>query len=152
MTRIRRGVKVCLGVTFAVTAGVSLLYCVGAGPLLRLFSSDLAVIDLGMRMMWFTSPFYFTFVCIEIFSGSSPGNGDSLRPTLLTCFGVCVLRVAWVLVVLPHFPVLETVLVSYPISWVVTSILYLVYYFRGNWLRRGIQRAGLPPEETAVVK
>ncbi len=150
--RIRRGVKVCLGVTFAVTAGVSLLYCVGAGPLLRLFSSDLAVIDLGMRMMWFTSPFYFTFVCIEIFSGAARGTGDSLRPTLLTCFGVCVLRVAWVLVVLPHFPVLETVLVSYPISWVVTSILYLVYYFRGNWLRRGIQRAGLPPEETAVVK
>ena len=38
--------------------------------------------------------------------------------------------------------VLETVLVSYPISWSVTSILYIIYYARGNWLRRGIQKAG----------
>ena len=145
--RIRRGVKVCLGVTFAVTAAVSLLYCFGAGLLLRLFSGDLEVIELGTRMMWFTSPFYFTFVCIEILSGAARGTGDSLRPTLLTCFGVCVLRVAWVLAVLPHFRAIETVLVSYPISWAVTSVLYLVYYFRGNWLRRSIARAGLPPEE-----
>lgn len=150
--RIRQGVKVCLGVTFAVTAVVSLLYCFGAGLLLRLFSSDVAVIDLGIHMMWFTSPFYFTFVCIEIFSGAARGTGDSLRPTLLTCFGVCVLRVMWVLMVLPHVPVLETVLVSYPISWVVTSILYLIYYFRGNWLRRSIQRAGMPAEEAAAVE
>lgn len=150
--RIRQGVKVCLGVTFAVTAVVSLLYCFGAGLLLRMFSSDLAVIDLGIHMMWFTSPFYFTFVCIEIFSGAARGTGDSLRPTLLTCFGVCVLRVVWVLVVLPHIPVLETVLVSYPVSWVVTSILYLVYYFRGNWLRRSIKRAGMSAEEAAAVK
>ena len=59
---------------------------------------------------------------------------------LLTCSGVCVLRVLWVLLVLPHFRVLETVLVSYPISWTVTSILYIIYYARGNWLRRGIAR------------
>ncbi len=59
---------------------------------------------------------------------------------LLTCSGVCVLRVLWVLLVLPHYPVLETVLVSYPISWTVTSILYIIYYARGNWLRRGIAR------------
>ena len=56
----------------------------------------------------------------------------------------------WVLLVLPHFPVLETVLVSYPISWTVTSILYIIYYARGNWLRRGIARAGLAPEDAAL--
>ena len=47
---------------------------------------------------------------------------------------------------LSRYPALETILVSYPISWGVTSALYLVYYFRGNWLRRGIARAGFPAE------
>ena len=138
--RVKKGVRVCLAVTFAVTAFISLLFCGAAPTLLRLFTSDAAVIELGHRVMWFTAPFYATFVCIEIFSGAVRGTGDSLKPMLLTCSGVCVLRVLWVLLVLPHFPVLETVLVSYPISWTVTSILYIIYYARGNWLRRGIAR------------
>ena len=109
-----------------------------------------AVIELGHKVMWFTAPFYATFVCIEIFSGAVRGTGDSLQPMLLTCSGVCVLRVLWVLLVLPHFRVLETVLVSYPISWTVTSLLYIIYYARGNWLRRGIARAGLSSEDAAL--
>ena len=138
--RVKKGVLVCLAVTFSVTAVISLLFCGAAPALLRLFTNDSAVIELGHKVMWFTAPFYATFVCIEIFSGAVRGTGDSLKPMLLTCSGVCVLRVLWVLLVLPHFPVLETVLVSYPISWTVTSILYIIYYARGNWLRRGIAR------------
>ena len=138
--RVKKGVKVCLALTFSVTAVISLLFCGAAPALLRLFTNDAAVIELGHKVMWFTAPFYATFVCIEIFSGAVRGTGDSLKPMLLTCSGVCVLRVLWVLLVLPHFPVLETVLVSYPISWTVTSILYIIYYARGNWLRRGIAR------------
>jgi len=140
--RLKKGVMVCLGVTFGVTALISLLFCGAAPILLRMFTSDSAVIALGRHVMWFTVPFYVTFVCIEIFSGAVRGTGDSLKPMLLTCSGVCVLRVLWVLLVLPHRNVLETVLVSYPISWSVTSILYIIYYARGNWLRRGIQKAG----------
>ena len=148
--RVKKGVRVCLAVTFAVTAFISLLFCGAAPALLRLFTNDAAVIELGHKVMWFTAPFYATFVCIEIFSGAVRGTGDSLKPMLLTCSGVCVLRVLWVLLVLPHFRMLETVLVSYPISWTVTSILYIIYYARGNWLRRGIARAGLSSEDAAL--
>ena len=148
--RVKKGVLVCLALTFSVTAVISLLFCGAAPALLRLFTNDAAVIELGHKVMWFTAPFYATFVCIEIFSGAVRGTGDSLKPMLLTCSGVCVLRVLWVLLVLPHFRMLETVLVSYPISWTVTSILYIIYYARGNWLRRGIARAGLSSEDAAL--
>ena len=151
--RLRKGVRVCLAVTFGVSIFISLLFCAGAPLLLRLFTNDADVIALGGRVMWFTAPFYFTFVCIEVFSGAVRGTGDSLKPMLLTCSGVCVLRVLWVLLVLPHYNVLETVLVSYPISWSVTSILYIIYYLRGNWLRRGIAKAGFaeePPKPTQI--
>ena len=139
--RVRKGVRVCLAVTFAVTIVISLVFCAAAPLLLRLFTGDQSVIQLGGHIMWYTVPFYFTFVCIEIFSGAARGTGDSLKPMLLTCGGVCVLRVAWVLLALPHFRALETVLVSYPLSWSFTSLLYIIYYLRGNWLRRGIAKA-----------
>lgn len=144
--RLKKGVLVCLGLTFGVTIFISLLFCGGAPFLLRLFSGDGDVIALGRHILLWTSPFYFTFVCIEIFSGAVRGAGDSLKPMLLTCSGVCVLRVLWVLLVLPYHNTIETVVLSYPISWSITSLLYIVYYFRKNWLRRGIAKAGLAAE------
>ena len=148
--RLRQGVRVCLALTAGVSLAISLLFCLGAPVLLRMFSPDGQVIALGTHMMWYISPFYILFVCIEIFSGTARGAGDALKPMLLTCGGVCVLRVAWVVVVLSHYPAVETILVSYPISWGITSLLYLIYYFRGNWLRRGIAKAGFRAEEDSA--
>ena len=96
--RLRQGVRVCLALTAGVSLAISLLFCLGAPVLLRMFSPDGEVIALGTHMMWYISPFYILFVCIEIFSGTARGAGDALKPMLLTCGGVCVLRVVWVLV------------------------------------------------------
>ena len=54
----------------------------------------------------------------------------------MTCVGVCVLRVIWNLVVVPMRPEVSTVAFSYPLTWTVTSILFIIYYLRGSWLRR----------------
>ena len=147
--RLRRSVRVCLFVTMTVTVAISLVFCTLAPHLLGFFTKDAGVVRVGIHMMWFTTPFYITFVCIEIFSGACRGTGDSLKPMLLTCGGVCVLRVLWVFLVLPYHNSLDTVLVSYPISWTITSALYIIYYLRGNWLRRSIAKCGFPPEVRA---
>ena len=47
----------------------------GAPVLLRMFSPDGEVIALGTHMMWYISPFYILFVCIEIFLRYRPGSG-----------------------------------------------------------------------------
>lgn len=59
---------------------------------------------------------------------------------------MCVLRVAWVLFLLPMRPQLSTVLVSYPVSWIFTSALFLIYYLQGGWLRARIRKMGYEPE------
>lgn len=140
--RIRRSVKVCLVMSFAATALISVLYCSFGTPLLHLFTDDPAVLELGNRAIFIMAPFYFTFVCVEILSGAIRGTGDSVIPMLLTCGGVCVLRVVWIVFVLPLDRRFEWVAVSYPITWVTTSVLFIVYYLRGGWLRRRIAASG----------
>ena len=34
---------------------------------------------------------------------------------------------------------MTTVIYSYPISWAFTSVLFIVYYLRGNWLKTKAQ-------------
>ena len=59
-----------------------------------------------------------------------------------------MLRVAWILVVLPMYHTLDTVLYSYPITWILTSILFIIYYLKGSWLTKGRKR--LNREEDAA--
>ena len=54
--------------------------------------------------------------------------GVALFPMIITMSGVCVLRVLWILFAFPMNRTLEMVEISYPITWAVTSMLYLVYY------------------------
>ena len=144
--RVRQGVRVSLGMIAGTTALISLLFCLFAQPLLRIFNGDPEVLSIGSLILWHMSPFYITFVFIEIFSAAIRGTGDSIKPMLLTAGGVCVLRVVWIFTVLPFHNTLETLLLSYPITWVLTSALFIVYYLRNNWMRRQIQKYGYAPE------
>jgi putative MATE family efflux protein len=134
--RMKKGTLVALGITALLTVLISAGMLLLARPVLRLFTSDVAVMDITLEMMYFLVPTYITYVCVEIFSGTVRGAGDAVIPTVLTCFGVCVLRVMWVLLAVPKNPTVIMVEWSYPITWSITSILFLVYYLQGGWLRR----------------
>ena len=66
----------------------------------------------------------------------------SLIPMLMTLFGVCVLRVVWVTLIAPMKPDVSFMLLSYPITWSFTYILFIIYYFKGGWLERCERKAG----------
>lgn len=142
--RIHKGLAVSMGMTTLITGLCVLLFLVFGRPLFLLFNDDPAVVECGLGMIRFLVPTYFLYICIEIFSGALRGAGDSLIPTLLTCFGVCGLRVGWIAVAVPLWPTLITVMASYPITWGLTSVCYVVYYLRGNWLRRRIAAVEAP--------
>ena len=107
-----------------------------ARPLLGLFTEDQEVMKITLEMMHFLVPTYLTYICVEIFSGAVRGAGDVVAPTLMTCFGVCILRVLWILVAVPMHRTVVMVEWSYPITWTLTSVMYGIYYFHGGWLRR----------------
>ena len=88
-------------------------------------------------------PFYATYVLVEVLSGAIRGTGESLRPMLISGFGICVLRIVWITCFLGADSHLNMVLYSYPISWAFTSLLFLIYYLRGNWLKKRIYETSL---------
>lgn len=144
--RIRKGVRQCMGMSLLTSIFISALFLLFSAPLLQLFTSDSRVLAEGVHVMRLMTPFYCTYICIEILSGAIRGTGDSLVPMLMTGGGICVLRILWIIFVLPLNPIFDTVVFSYPVTWIVTSLLFVIYYLQGGWLRRRIARAGFPPE------
>ena len=68
----------------------------------------------------------------EVSAAAMRGMGKSMTPTVITIFGTCVLRLAWVFLVLPHCNDFRHLMMVYPLSWVLTGIMMLVLY-RIKW-------------------
>ena len=128
--RMRKSVGICLGMSYAGAILVcGALYAL-AGPLYRLFTTDENVVRIGVDMMHFLLPSYFMYVVIGILSGALRGAGRVLVPMLLTCGGVCLIRIVWMFGVFPGHPGINTIMLSYPVSWGITAVLFIIYYFR----------------------
>ena len=128
-SRMKRSVTVCLLMDLAASLLVSLILIFFGNYLFRLFTQDAGVIKVGMEIISLLAPSYVLFIFIEIFSSALRGIGDVMIPMLMTCGGVCVLRILWIFFVVPHFSGIQIILMCYPISWGVTSILFIIYYY-----------------------
>lgn len=139
--RVKKSVWICEIMALGVAIGLSGLLLLGGQFVYQLFTSDHQVITEGMQILRFLVPFYITYVSVEVLSGATRGTGDSLIPTIMTCLGICVLRVAWIFIAVPISHQLKTVLFSYPMTWSITSILFILYYLQGGWLKRRLKAA-----------
>ena len=128
--RMRKSVGICLGMAYAGAFLVSGVLYALAAPLYRLFTTDAKVVQIGVDMMHFLLPSYFLYVAIGILSGALRGAGRVLVPMLLTCGGVCFFRIVWMFGVFPGYPGINTIMLSYPVSWGITAVLFIIYYIR----------------------
>lgn len=138
--RMRRSVRVCLRIAALATVMMSVVVLVIGRPMLGMFTDDAHVLEIGLSIIHLIAPMWIMYICIEILSGAMRGAGDSLVPTLMTLVGVCLMRVFWVCVIVPRFHELRVLLMSYPLTWTITSMLFIAYYLRGKWLNRCIGR------------
>lgn len=128
-SRMRRSVFVCLFMDFIASILVSALFLFCGSYIFRLFTQDPEVIKVGMKIMQVIAPSYVLFIFIEILSSALRGIGDVFVPMIMTCGGVCLLRIFWIFVIVPHYPGIQSILMSYPISWALTAVLFIIYYY-----------------------
>ena len=79
--RVRKSVRVCLGMTLASSIAMSIFLMTAGKYLFHLFTSDPEVIRIGIQILNYMAPAYALFVFIEIYSGALRGIGDVIIPT-----------------------------------------------------------------------
>ena len=102
-------------------------------PLLSLYGvkqaeDTLAVItyDAAMVRMFWKWPAFFIYSIMNACAGTIRGLGKSGLAALVTFFGTCVFRVVWIYTAFRYFQNLESIFISYPISWLLTGAVFLV--------------------------
>lgn len=100
------------------------------GPeLLKIYTSDQAVIQCGMEILLYTTVTYFMCGLMDLFPGALRGMGYSAVPMLLSVIGTVGTRVIWIYLIFPKHRALDVLFISYPASWFVTIILQVICYY-----------------------
>lgn len=128
--RMRKSVRVCMAMSMASSVVISILLLTLRTGIYSIFTTDQTVVAIGTHMMGFLIPSYSVFVIIGVLSGALRGAGKVLVPMILTCGSVCTLRIIWLYVMIPIRPGINTIMLSYPISWSITAVLFIIYYLK----------------------
>ncbi len=88
--------------------------------LIGIFDSDPMVIAEAKNRLFIMGIFYFTCGLMDTGTAMLRSIGKSLTATIITVFGVCVLRVLWIETVFKLYPGLLTLYIVYPITWILT--------------------------------
>ena len=133
--RVMTAMKVCMiwAVVFGLIFGVG--SCLIGPQLLSMYSTDPAVIEVGLERMYILHLTYFLCGIMDVMTGALRGIGYSILPMVVSLMGACAFRILWVVTIFAAIPTMSCLLISYPVSWVLTAIV-LVIFFKLIWDRR----------------
>ena len=127
--RVRKGIKDTMVMATIATIAICSVLFIFVEFFFSLFTKDAAVIQIGARMVHFLMPTYIIYIYIEILSGGLRAMGDTFIPMLISCGGVCGIRFFWTLFVCPLYPSIEMLELNFPVSWIITLLMFIIYYY-----------------------
>lgn len=133
--RVYKIMKNCYFIGFCITLVFSLFIFTLQNPLLSLYGirngsagtvERLAYESAVLRIRYIIL-LYFPLSFMEVGCGIVRGLGKAISSTVISLIGACALRVLWICTVFKLYPTLDSIYISYPITWIVTSAVFLVY-------------------------
>lgn len=137
--RVKQGWRAGIIMSMCLAVPFILVYCIFGEPAIKLFmdSSKSAniedVIRIGKQFLYIVSPFYIV-IPVKMISDGVLRGGEQMLAFMTSTFSDLVLRVAFAFVLSLWTPLGETgIWWAWPIGWVISIGVSLIFYFRGKW-------------------
>lgn len=126
--RCHKTLMISLIESWIVGGTVSFLIIIFGKQLLRLFNSDPNVIAFGYQRLFWILSFEVINGTIDIISGAMRGYGESLTPALIALVCICGVRIVYIFTYFASHRSFTTLMLAYPISWIITVIVISAAY------------------------
>lgn len=133
-TRIKQGARIGTLISCGIILTLTVVIVFSAPYLLQVFSSNPKVIEYGKIMMFCVTPGYLFLTLSQCICGVLRGVGRTNVPMFVLIGCWCVFRVIWVMITTNIFHNIIFVNLGWPISWLLSTIVLIVYYYKANWL------------------
>ena len=132
--RVKEGSR--FGIAFSCICAeiIGVVIFVLAPYLISIFGDNPDVIAVGAQRAHLNALFYFLLSFSHCVSGVLRGAGRSKIPmlTMLICW--CVIRVSYIKIATHLLNDIAVVFWAYPITWFLSTVVFIIYYKKSNWL------------------
>ena len=132
--RVKKGIGFAI-VCSCVTAELIGIFSYFFAPqLIGFFNNAPEVVDFGARHMRTICLFNGLLAFSHCVAGIMRGAGKATVPmvTMLVCW--CLIRVSYITIAVRFVNELTTVSFAYPLTWTLSSIVFLIYLIKGDWI------------------
>jgi putative MATE family efflux protein len=132
--RVKKGIGFGIACSLTMAEIVGVLSYVFAPELIGFFAKSEAAIAYGTAHMRTICLFYFLLALSHCIAGIMRGAGKATVPmfTMLACW--CLIRVSYITIAVRFVPELTTVSWAYPLTWTLSSIVFLIYFLKADWI------------------
>lgn len=131
--RIKKGIRQGMVISLTMAELFGFFVYAFAPQLIGLFSKDPAVVAYGVQQARVEALFFFLLATTHVCAGVLRGAGKTMIPMAVTLGAWCVLRIAYIEVLVRIIRDINVVFTAYPVTWTVSSIILLVAVKRQNW-------------------
>ena len=132
--RAKKGARFSIFATMVIAELIGVVMYTAAPVMIGLFDETPGVIELGVRQLRTLSPFYFLLAFSHAVAAICRGAGKAFVPMTVMLAVWCVLRIIYIAIVMNVFGDIGFIYWAYPITWSISSVIYLVYYLKSDWI------------------
>ena len=132
--RVKKGAAFGIGCTMFLAETVGLLIFVLAPNVIGIFGGGTEAIGYGILQAKTVTLFYFLLAFSHAAASIMRGAGKSTVPMYVMLVAWCLIRITYITIVGKLFDNIQLIFMAYPITWTISSVIFLVYLLKGDWL------------------
>ena len=134
--RAKAGARFGIWASMILAEIIGVILFVFAKPFVGFFVKGKQAIDIGAEQSYIESLFFFLLSFSHCLAGIFRGAGKAFVPMFVMLGVWCVFRVAYITVamMIDKYQHISLLFWAYPITWLISSAIYLLYYLKSDWI------------------
>ena len=128
------------GAAFGIVCSMTLAELVGVivymliPYLAAAFDSSAEVVGFATRQAHVEALFYCFLAFSHCIAGIMRGAGKSAVPMFVMLVSWCIIRITYITITVHFIPKIQVIFWAYPLTWSISSIIFLVYFLKADWI------------------
>lgn len=132
--RAKEGARFGIVMSLLLAETIGLIMFLFVPSLIKMFNADPEVVRLGTRQGRTEALFYFLLAFSHIIAGICRGAGKGIVPMIIMLSVWCVFRILYITVMMHFVHDIGLIYWAYPLTWGISSVIYLFYYLKSDWV------------------
>ena len=132
--RVKKGAAFGIGCTLLLAETMGILVFTLAPHVIGIFGGGPNAIAYGVLQAKTVTLFYFLLAFSHASAAIMRGAGKSIVPMYVMLISWCAIRITYITIVGTLFDNIQLIFMAYPITWTISSVIFLVYLLKADWM------------------